>query len=142
MNKKQLQEINRTLSTSRKEIKFQNTSLQKNMVEQLELSISKTFEYIKDQSDFLKSYIHELREMDQNNLSPVLLDAFHDAIKRTKQSVIVIRRAYEDAKLELKDKDNLEELNIIVFHLTEVNEIIQYLDLIEKILFSYPPSTG
>jgi|APSaa5957512535_1039671.scaffolds.fasta_scaffold22269_4 hypothetical protein len=142
MNKKQLQEINQTLSTSRKQIKFQNISLQKNMVEQFELSISKTFEYIKDQSNFLKSYINELREMDQNDISPVLLDALFETIRKDNQDVVVIRRAYEDAKHDLKDGDNIEELNIIVFHLTEINEIIHSLDRVEKVLFSYPPSKG
>ena len=140
MNKKQLQKINQTLSTSRKQIKFQNKSLQKNMIEQFELSISKTFEYIKDQSNFLKSYILELREMDQNDISPVLLDALCETIRQINQSVVVIGRAYEDSKLGLKNSNDIEELNIIVFHLTEINEIIHSLDRIEKVLFSYPPS--
>ena len=140
MNKKQLQKINNTLSDRRKQIKFQNTNLQKNMVEQAELSLSKMFEYIKDQSDFLKSYINELREMEQNNISPVLLDALFETIRHDKQRVVTIRRSYEDTKHEFKDEDNIEELDMIVFSSIEVNEIIISLDHIEKILFSYPPS--
>jgi len=41
MNRKQLKQINNTLSDRRKQIKFQNTNLQKSMVEQAELSLSK-----------------------------------------------------------------------------------------------------
>ncbi len=140
MNKKQLQQINNTLSDRRKQIKFQNINLQKNMVEQAELSLSKMFEYIKDQSDFLKSYINELREMEQNDISPVLLDALFETIRHAKQRVVITRRSYEDTKHELKDMDNIEELDMIVFSSIEVNEIIRSLDHIEKILFSYPPS--
>jgi len=142
MNKKQLEQINKNISASRTQIKFQNTQLQKIMVEQLELSMYKMLDYIKDQSDFLKTHIGELREMKDGEFSVVLLDALYDTIRQTKKDVTVIRRAYEDAKQELKNNINIEELNLIIFHSTELNELIRSLDRVEKVLFSYPPPEG
>lgn len=140
MNKKELKQINNDLTEKRNNIKFQNVHLQQNMVEQFELSMCKMFEYIKDQSDFLKLYLNGLSEMEQNDLSPVLLDGMHESIIQAKKEVTIIRRAYEDAKIDLKKNDNIEELNIIIFHSTELNEMIRMLYKIENILFSYPPN--
>ncbi len=142
MNKRHLKQLDKTLSDSRKSIKFQNSHLQKNIMEQLELSFCKMLEYIRDQSDFLKRYIGELRELNSGNFSAVLLDALYDAVQQTKRDTVIIRRVFEDAKEELRDEDHLEELNLIIFHSTEINEIIRSLDRMEEILFSYPPLKG
>jgi len=139
---KSYQLLDKTLSDSRKSIKFQNSHLQKNIMEQLELSFCKMLEYIRDQSDFLKRYIGELRELNSGNFSAVLLDALYDAVQQTKRDTVIIRRVFEDAKEELRDEDHLEELNLIIFHSTEINEIIRSLDRMEEILFSYPPLKG
>lgn len=140
MNKKQLKQINNMLSDNRKTIRLQNKQLQKHMVEQNELALCKMLEYIKDQTDFLKSYLNDLRNLDQTEFSMATLEAIQDIIVRAKQDVTVIRRVYEDAKHQLKPDDNLEDLNLIVFHSTELNEIIRSLDRIEKVLLSYPIS--
>ena len=139
MNKKQFKQINKNLLDSRKQIKFQNTSLQRNMVEQLELTTCKMFEYIKDQSSFLKSYINELREIKPEDLSLSLLDGLEETIRTIKQEIGPSRRAYEAGKLMFKD-DYMEELDGLMFHAIELNTFIISLDRIEKILFSYPPS--
>jgi hypothetical protein len=142
MNKKQLTAINKTLTDRRKELKLQNNPMQKNIAEQLELAMCKMLEYVKDQADLLKSYVGELRELKHEELSRVMLDALYDVIIKSKQDVAVIRRAYEDAKIQLKSEDNLEEIDLIIFHSAELNEIIRSLDRIEKVLLSYPTKKG
>ena len=138
MNKKQLTQINKMLSNNRKAIRLQNKLLLKHMVEQNELALCKMLEYIKDQADFLKSYINDLRNLDQTEFSTVVIDGMLDVIIGAKRDVTIIRRAYEDAKHDLKPDDNLEDLNLIVFHSTELNEIIRSLDRLESVLFLYP----
>lgn len=138
MNKKQLSQINKILSDSRKQIRLQNKHIQKHMVEQNELALYKMLDYVKDQMNFLKSYISDLRNIEQIEFSMVVLDAMQDVITKTRQKCTEIRRAYEDAKQELKQDDNLEELEFIVFHTTELNEIIHSLDRLEKVLLAYP----
>lgn len=138
MNKKQLQQINKILSDSRKQIRLQNKHLQKHMVEQNELALYKMLEYVKDQTNFLKTYLSDLRNIEQTEFSMVVLDAMQDVIIKARQRCTEIRRAYEDAKHELKVDDNLEELDFIVFHSTELNEVIHGLDRLEKVLLAYP----
>jgi len=138
MNKRQLQQINRMLSDSRKQIRLQNTHLQKHVVEQNELALYKMLEYIKDQTSFLKSYIGDLRNLDKTEFSMVVLDAMQDVITKARQDVTSVRRVYEDAKHELKSDDYLGELDFIVFHSTELNEIIHSLERLEKVLLAYP----
>lgn len=138
MNKKQLQQINKMLYDNRKTIRLQNKQLQKHMVEQNELAFCKMLEYIKDQADFLKSYLNDLRNLKHSEFSLAMLDALQDVIVQTKKDVVVVRRAYEDAKQGLTDEDNLGDLDLIVFHSTELNEIIKSLDRVEKVLLAYP----
>lgn len=138
MNKKQLQQINERLSSNRKEIRLQNIQLQKHMVEQNELAFCKMLEYVRDQADFMKSYLGELRNLEKNELSLVMLDAIEDVIVQAKRDVTIIRRAYEDGKHGLTRGDNLGDLDLIVFHSIELNEKIKNLDNVEKILLAYP----
>src|SRR3989338_3022047 len=100
MNKKELIQINKLLSDSRNTIKLQNKHLQKHMVEQNELTLCKMLEYINDQSDFLKSYLTDLRGLEHIEFSITMLDSMSDVIIQAKKDVTVIRRAYEDAKQE------------------------------------------
>lgn len=138
MNKKQLQQINRMLSDNRKTIRLQNKQLQKHMVEQNELAFCKMLEYVRDQADFLKSYLNDLRNLAHNEFSLTMIDALQDVIIQSKKDVVVIRRIYEDAKHGLTDEDNLGDLDLIIFHSAELNEIIKSLDRIEKVLLAYP----
>ena len=104
----------------------------------MELSLCKMFEYIKDESNFLKRYINELQNIEQNDFSAIFLDSLEERIIENKQELAAIRVAYEEAKVDLGMNNDLDELDILTDKVTRVNEIIQSLEKIEKILFSYP----
>ncbi len=138
MNKKQLQQINNMLSENRKVLRLQNKQLQKHMVEQNELAFCKMLDYIRDQADFLKTYLNDLRNLEHSEFSLAMLEAIQDVIVQAKRDVVIIRRVYEDAKNGLKEDDNIGDLDLIIFHSIELNEVIKNLDHIEKILLTYP----
>ena len=73
------------------------------------------FEYIKDESDFLKTYINELRNMEQNDFSAIFLDSLEERIRKNKQCLAGIKVAYEEIKIDsgiTNDLDELEEVTV------------------------------
>ena len=138
MNEKQLKQINKGLTDSRTKIKFKNCNLQENILEQLELTTCKMFEYIRDQSDFLKRYIQNIREIKSDDVSLSLLDGLEEAITAIKQDLSSIHRAAEETKTLAKG-NGIQDMDSMIFHETELCAHIISLDRIEKVLFSYPP---
>lgn len=98
------------------------------------------FEYVDDFARLLKSYVGDLRRLEQNDLSAATLDGISYAITDMTKRVVPIKITHAERGLHMPD-GSLDDAEVQAHTASELIEVVRGLELIKDILFAYPPES-